>query len=591
MRILRDALEVVPPDARSERSRLLSRLALEGYYSKEPLEELAHEAVSEARAAGDREALATALLGLYYTRSGSPTGPEVPELDEALVLAEEIGDPQLVSTVRWTRLVRLFEIGATAQLDAEATAYAASSERTRRPIDLWWTQVMHAARAIYEGRYDDGAQLMHEALAYGYRFMGEQALSIFGVQDSLLRVDRESWTAVLPSLLALPDEFKQRIPVRAGIAFGRAATGDREAARRELEALAANDYGAVPRDRSRLPTLAQLAEVAILLGDERRCAELLAFMDQYAGRMVAAGTFGVWGPFDLYRGRLLHVLGRLEEAEAALRAAIELADATHGRPAGAKARHALGEVLLDRGRTDEAVALIEDAAAVASDLGMAQLEVAAAERLGSVGRVPATPATPAAPTGASAVLRCEGEYWAVAGPSGEVRLRDTKGLRYLARLLMNPGVEVHVIELVTELGTTPAPRRPDGLDSDGFTDAGPVLDGRAKAEYRGRIDDLRSEIEEASAFNDPERASRAQAELDFLIAELSRAVGLGGRDRKAASAAERARVNVTKAIRSAVRRLADHEPELARDLERCVATGTFCSYRPLVGTTVWRVIA
>jgi hypothetical protein len=38
---------------------------------------------------------------------------------------------------------------------------------------------------------------------------------------------------------------------------------------------------------------------------------------------------------------------------------------------------------------------------------------------------------------------------------------------------------------------------------------------------------------------------------DFLVAELARAVGLGGRDRRAASHAERARLNATRAIRAA----------------------------------------
>src|SRR5215207_6671492 len=82
----------------------------------------------------------------------------------------------------------------------------------------------------------------------------------------------------------------------------------------------------------------------------------------------------------------------------------------------------------------------------------------------------------------------------------------------------------------------------------GQEDAGPILDPHAKAEYRERIADLQDEIDEAEAFHDPERVTRARAELDFLSRELSAAVGLGGRDRRTGGDAERARVNVTRAI-------------------------------------------
>ena len=69
-------------------------------------------------------------------------------------------------------------------------------------------------------------------------------------------------------------------------------------------------------------------------------------------------------------------------------------------------------------------------------------------------------------------------------------------------------------------------------------------------------------------------------EIDFLASELGAAVGLGGRDRRAASDAERARVNVTRAIRATMERIAAHSASLSRHLAATVRTGTFCSYQP-----------
>jgi hypothetical protein len=114
----------------------------------------------------------------------------------------------------------------------------------------------------------------------------------------------------------------------------------------------------------------------------------------------------------------------------------------------------------------------------------------------------------------------------------------------------------------------------------GDGDAGALLDPQAKREYRARLEDLRAEIEEAESFNDPERAARAREEMEFIARELSSAVGLGGRDRKAASNAERARVNVTRAVKGVIRRIAADDESLGRELETTVHTGYFCRYEP-----------
>jgi hypothetical protein len=98
--------------------------------------------------------------------------------------------------------------------------------------------------------------------------------------------------------------------------------------------------------------------------------------------------------------------------------------------------------------------------------------------------------------------------------------------------------------------------------------------------------DLEAELSEAEEWNDPERASHLREERDFLARELAAAVGLGGRDRIAASNAERARVNVTRAIRSALDRIQEHSPPLGRHLAATVRTGSFCSYQPDALSTV-----
>ena len=133
----------------------------------------------------------------------------------------------------------------------------------------------------------------------------------------------------------------------------------------------------------------------------------------------------------------------------------------------------------------------------------------------------------------------------------------------------------------------PRPGRPDRGGRAGgrvgrrdLGDAGPLLDGRARSEYRRRVEQLRSEIDDAFAADQPERAEAAQAELDVLVRQLAQAFGLGGRDRRAASAAERARLDVTHALRAATARLEEALPETARALDRRLRTGLYCAYEP-----------
>jgi hypothetical protein len=195
-----------------------------------------------------------------------------------------------------------------------------------------------------------------------------------------------------------------------------------------------------------------------------------------------------------------------------------------------------------------------------------------------------------------AILRQEGEYWTVGYGANAFRLKDTKGLAYLARLLRHPAVEFHVLDLAggiagqhhddeTRQSAHCLPRGDEylekaGIHVGGLGDAGEMLDDTAKAAYRRRLSELREELEEAKELGNVERAEKAEQEIDALTSELSRAVGLGGRNRRAASASERARQSISKTIKSVVERIAQSDARLGDIFSRCVKTGNFCSYQP-----------
>ena len=119
----------------------------------------------------------------------------------------------------------------------------------------------------------------------------------------------------------------------------------------------------------------------------------------------------------------------------------------------------------------------------------------------SAGEVPAQPA----PGEPAMQFRREGDYWTIAFDGKVIRMRDAKGLGYLARLLRHPHREFHVLDLLTGDAPRGATARPERL-AVGTPDAGAVLDEPAKHAYRGRIAELEAEIEQARRWNDPERA-------------------------------------------------------------------------------------
>ena len=67
------------------------------------------------------------------------------------------------------------------------------------------------------------------------------------------------------------------------------------------------------------------------------------------------------------------------------------------------------------------------------------------------GALPPAAATAAAAAAVAEIegnlFRQEGEYWTVVFDGSVVRLKDTKGLRYLARLLAHMGREFHAVDL------------------------------------------------------------------------------------------------------------------------------------------------
>jgi predicted ATPase len=179
-----------------------------------------------------------------------------------------------------------------------------------------------------------------------------------------------------------------------------------------------------------------------------------------------------------------------------------------------------------------------------------------------------------------------GAYWTLSYRGKQFSLKDSKGLNYIQRLLQNPNHELRAVDLLSEPSasiTAEAPKADEAslqscVGIGGLGDAGEALDNRAKQEYNRRLLELRDELQTLRGRGDFESADRVQAEIDSLQREVLRAVGPSVR--RVGPAAERARINVTRAIKSALKRISEHHSALGQFLDGSIRTGSSCSYVP-----------
>src|SRR5207247_2809285 len=116
------------------------------------------------------------------------------------------------------------------------------------------------------------------------------------------------------------------------------------------------------------------------------------------------------------------------------------------RPWVAYTQYEYARMLVERdtpGDHERAANLLAEAASSGQQLGMQALRQKVEAILRTDGGGPALTtqqgASGTAPVQRGNVFRREGEYWSITFEGETLRLKDSKGLRYLAELLANPG--------------------------------------------------------------------------------------------------------------------------------------------------------
>jgi hypothetical protein len=592
VQLLRRALEALPETDHGRRARLLARLAAAMQPAADPDEPiaLAREAIALARRSGDAPTLLTTLRSAISALMDLSDPAERLALNrEHVQLAQNLGD--VSEQVRgYTRMiVDALELGDAATMDYAIAQVELLAQRLGLPQYLWSAASFRVMRATMRGELAAAEVALQEAQALAERTQDPNARRTLAVQRLGVAEARERPDLLLERLtqleallteLALADTF-----IRPQLLAMRARAGRVDTVRNAIDA---DLLARVVRFHD-MGTFCGTAELLAAAGERALAAQLYERMLPYAERCGHWGLFGrLWaGPIARGLALLAVRLERRSEADRHFEAALRIARGMQARQWVARIAIEWADSLLERTDATSRTrgrALLDEALAIARPLELQALlaraesiesRSAAAEGSASVARAPdagiSEPVSSGVPALAYFRIERDGELWRCECEGVSFRLRDTRGLQMLARLVAKPHSELHVLDLAAG-SAEDAP-----ID---VGDAGEVLDARARREYQARLRQLREEIEEAESLGDGERAAAAREEIEQLGSELARAFGLGGRTRRTGAAAERARVNVQRRLKDAIARIGRECPTAGRHLEWAVKTGAFCSYRP-----------
>jgi tetratricopeptide (TPR) repeat protein len=592
--LLQDALVLLGGQDDRLRARLLSRLAcaLRSSPDQERIAALGRQAVDIARALNDPSTLGYALAGMTWAIWG-PGNPEerIEVTTELLRVAAQADDGERLIDGHMARYAALAELGAMTKTRAELEAAQRTAQRLRQPAHQWLASAVVTQLALLEGAFDRAGALIDEELAAAVEANpGQDNISAARFHLFLLRREQGRAEEMIETIRVTMDDLPWYPLHRGALALLLLDAGREAEARDVFEELARDEFNVLHRDNEWMLGVALASEACAGLSEAKAARTLYDQLVSFAGRQAIGQPEGSVGAADRYLGLLATTTSRFDVAQHHFEDGLLMNERMGARAWVAHTEHDYAGMLLVRdgpGDHERALELFGSCLQTCQDLGMVALEGKVTTLLAELGETHAPRPVTFGRAARPSVFRREGEYFSVAFDGRAFRLKDAKGLRYLGVLLAAPGREFHVLDLVAAEGglggpspSTGANAGDDELPLSGLGDAGEILDAGAKEAYRRRLSELDEDISEAEALGDAERAARAREEREFLARELASAMGIGGRNRVAASASERARVNVTRTIRSSLARIAEHDAALGRHLEATLRTGTFCSYTP-----------
>ena len=385
--LLERALEMTEGDRTLDRVRLLARMCGAIYYApeRERMAELSKEANQIADELGDPEALAHARAARRRALwDAAHLKERVAISTEMLTLARRAGSLELQLQAHAWLVLDLLERGDRDAVDAQITAFSEGAEQLRQPLYLWQAGVWRAMRALLEGQLELTEELAAEALAAGATAEGVTAAQYYSIQLLAARREQARIGELEPAARQMVASNPARPAWRAALATTLSESDQLDAARAELDHLAAQSFRDIPHDGDWITTVTLLCDLCATLADARRAALLYDALLPYAGVNVVAGIAVVcFGSAERFLGKLAATAGRPDEAAEHFEKALE----ENGRlQAPVLLAHTQLDYAAALGRGARSARLIDEAAETAAAMGLPWVAQRAERLRGGLGR-------------------------------------------------------------------------------------------------------------------------------------------------------------------------------------------------------------
>jgi DNA-binding SARP family transcriptional activator len=371
--LLERALAAVGDHDSPERVRLLGRLASarRDEARREPRVRLAEEALAMAQRIGDPETIAYAMEAHWPAVEGPATlDGRLERANELIALGYRTSDLERVFVGHDYRLNTFITQANRAGIDVDIAALEELAERLRQPAQLWSVTTSRAMLALLEGGFSEAAALIDQAHALGEDRLRFNADVSRRVQLFLLRRAQGRLAEVQDTIGQAVHEYPALHRFTCVLAHIHAALGHEREARAAFASATAHDLSREYIDEEYLFALNTLPDTCAYLGDEEAAAGLYELMLPYERLYSEAPVEGTFGAMARGLGVLATQLGRFDDAERHFEVAIDIERGMRARPWIAHAQHGLGETLLARGDDARARAALAEAVAGYRELGM-----------------------------------------------------------------------------------------------------------------------------------------------------------------------------------------------------------------------------
>src|SRR4051812_13964758 len=320
---LDEALALLPPGDSPARARLLAKLA--EHLAFLPREgdraaAISADALAMARRVGDRSTLVAVMMARHATRL------HVAHVEERLQLMDEVvqlrsARPELSAEARMWRIYDLCELGEMDAARAEQHRLSELARELRQPlirhVALGWESLFTELAGDVEATERLTAEffrLGERAQAYDAR--STRAAKLFAIYRWQGRLEelREEIEALASGVIAVP-------AWRAALALQQVVCGNAGEGLAGARALVAR-LPRLRRDFFWLSAVTVLSEAVALCEDAESAAPIYDALAPFASRFTTHSFGASWGSVGRPLGLLAATLGRRDQAEAHLRAAL-----------------------------------------------------------------------------------------------------------------------------------------------------------------------------------------------------------------------------------------------------------------------------